>query len=145
VLFVGKGFVALRFRKTIPIAWTGRKDKENPRMTSVVDVLITAALVYAVLCVILGILVARHIVASMESPPFRRNVPNGPLSLDPVTIHPTWGSAVHDPLQDYGIPFKHVEFPAANPSFSLRGWLVDNRVRAKFRVKEWRSVSDLPW
>lgn len=105
-------------------------------MTSVVDVLITAALVYAVLCVILGILVARHIVASMESPPFRRNVPNGPLSLDPVTIHPTWGSAVHDPLQDYGIPFKHVEFPAANPAFSLRGWLVDNRVRAEFRVKE---------
>jgi hypothetical protein len=112
-------------------------------MASVLDVLIASIVVYAVLCVILGILAARHIVASMESPPFRRNMPNQPLSLDPAAIHPTWGTAVHDPLHDFGIPFNSVEFPAANPAYTLRGWLVDKRVRAKTRVNTLCSVSDL--
>ena len=85
---------------------------------------IAAPLLLATLVLALSVVVAVFIAKTMRSPPFRRNDPQGRLSQDKHALHFLWGSATHDPLTDFGIAFKDVMIPAANPKYTLRGWLV---------------------
>ena len=83
---------------------------------------------YLGLNALFGLVVAVLVVKSMQSPPFRRNSPGQPLSQDAEALHRFWGACTRDPLTDYHIPFSDVAFPSLNRLFTLRGWLIDNRV-----------------
>lgn len=87
-----------------------------------------AAAVAGVLFAVFIIAFTWYISGAFLRPPFLTHNPGKKLAVVGHGIHPAWGTHIHDPLVDFGLQFKDVEFRAGGDvPHTCRGWLIDRR------------------